>query len=175
VFLVLRKDGYVTTSIPGVIGAAEQQTIETHAVYLVSEAGAEADDERFDGCAGVGDAGGVLGEVRVSGLIDPITGQSPLSESSKVKLYPVDGVDRTGDGILACYLSDDGAVWDPEGFWTGAAGTFGIFGLAPGRYQLEVRIEFSAQLFDTVAYPVFIPDDSRARSPWYPAWIELPN
>jgi hypothetical protein len=172
VFSVLRKDGYATTTFPGVIGAVAEQQVEPHALYAVSLEATAAEEARFAGCPGAGEgAASVGGEVRVFGLEDPITGVAPLVETGKVTLV---GEDAPKDEWRACYLADDGVAWDPEAFWTGAAGTFGFFGLPPDVYDLEVRFELSDELYETASYPVYIPDDPVVRAPWYPAWVEFP-
>jgi hypothetical protein len=172
VFSVLRKDGYATTTFPGVIGAAEEQAIEPHALYAVSLEAVAAEEARFAGCPGAADGGGSTGgEVLVFGLEDPVTGEAPLVETGKASLT---AASSPRDDRGACYLLDDGTAWDPEGYWTGASGTFGFFGLAPDVYDLDLRFELSDELVETASYPVYIPDDPVVRAPWYPAWIEFP-
>ncbi len=171
VFVLLRKDGYATTTFPGVVGASETQTIEAHALYLVSEEQVAAEEARFAGCEGAGGATSVGGEIRLFGYEDPVTGVSPLVETGKARIEPRSASD---DAVTACYLQDDGAAFDPEAYWTGDSGTFGFFGLPPGRYALEVRIELSEDLVETAVYPVFLPDEPLVRAPWYPAWVEFP-
>jgi hypothetical protein len=176
VFVVLRKEGYATTTFPGVIGTQEALRVEDHALYLVSEEAVAAEEARFAGCESEPDPGAdrrsVGGEVRAFGLVDPVTGESPIVAAAKVALRPVP---RGGaEDRAACYLDDAGEHHDPEAFWTGEAGAFGVFGIEPGVYALDVRFEVTADVFETASYPVFVPDDPIVRSPWYPAWIEFP-
>lgn len=171
VFSVLRKDGWATTTFPGVIGAVPEQAIEPHALYAVSLDAVAAEEARFAGCPGVGAGGSAGGELRVFGLEDPVTGEAPLVQTGKASLTPASS---PRDELDACYLLDDGTAWDPEAYWTGASGTFGFFGLAPDTYDLDLRFELSDELVETASYPVYIPDDPVVRAPWYPAWIEFP-
>lgn len=171
VFVIVRKDGYVPTTFPGVVGLTEDQPVEDHALYGVRSTSLAAEEARFAGCPGVGEGGSVGGEVRVFGLEDPVTGEAPLVTSGKARLLPADG----GDDLPACYLDAAGEAVDPDAFWTGDAGAFGLFGVPPGVYALELRFEMSEDLYDVSTYPVLVLDEPGSRSPWYPAWVEFPN
>lgn len=171
VFSVLRKDGYATTTFPGVIGAVSEQVVENHALYAVSLDAVAAEEQRFAGCPGVGEGASAGGEIRVFGLEDPVTGVAPLVETGKATLVASRAPNRT---IASCYLDDEGEAYAPDAFWTGPSGTFGFFGLTPDVYDLDVRFELADDLYEIASYPVYVPDDPVVRAPWYPAWVEFP-
>lgn len=171
VFVEVTAEGYAVTPFPGVIGLDPVQSVEDHALYGVSDAERAAWITRFTGCPGADtDRAIVLGEMRLYGLVDPLTGGNPLIGTGKVRVS--DGEDGVASG---CYLDPEGGVWDPEATVTGESGAFAIFGVDPGLYDLHLEGVVSETVSATQVYPLWIPDRPNVVSPWYPAWLPFPS
>jgi hypothetical protein len=167
VFVEVTAEGFAVTAFPGVIGLDPEQEVEAHALYGVSDAERADWLGRFTGCPGADDDRAmVIGEMRIYGLQDPYTGESPTIGTGTVAVAQGEDVKASG-----CYLDEDGALYDPEAEVTGASGAFGVFGVGPGLHDLQIEGEVSTDLSTTQAYPLWVPDRPNVVSPWFPAWL----
>jgi hypothetical protein len=108
----------------------------------------------------------VVGEQRIHGLTDG-AGESPTVNTGIATLRSV-----TGTAVLVgCYLTDDGAAYDPDAETTGASGAFLVAGAAPGQWDLEVEYEYAVDQWSASVYPVWLREGGPIVSPWFPAWV----
>lgn len=167
VFVEVSADGFAVTPFPGVIGFEPVQTVEDHALYGVSDAERADWLARYEGCPGADtDRAMVIGEMRLYGLTDPLTGGNPTIGTGTVTVADGDIEEATG-----CYLDEDGALYDPDAVFTGASGAFGVFGVEAGLHDFQLRGEMATDLSTTEVYPLWIPDRPNVVSPWFPAWL----
>lgn len=170
VFVEVSAEGYSVTPFPGVIGLAPVQTVDDHALYGVSDAERADWLARFTGCPGAdGDRAIVLGEMRIYGLEDPLTGESPTIGTGIVTVTDGEQTEAAG-----CYFDPAGERYDPAAEVTGDSGAFAVFGVEPGLHDLQLEGAVSETLSASEVYPLWIPDRPNVVSPWYPAWLPFP-
>ncbi|MEQ1507344.1 MAG: carboxypeptidase-like regulatory domain-containing protein [Myxococcota bacterium] len=169
VFVEIAADGFTTSTFPGVVGLEDVQQVEDHALYGVSDAEHAGWIDRLGGCTGADDPEGalVIGEVRVYGITDPLTGGNPSVGTAQVEV-------ADGDTVWSgCYLDADGIAWDPDADYTGATGLFAVPGVGRGLLDLRVSADIAVGATTTEVYPLWIPADGVVVAPWYPAYVEL--
>lgn len=166
VYALVGGEGLATASFVGTTGVRDSLAIEQGTLY-----GFEADElaeweERFAGCAGVGEGGGVvLGEIRVWDLVDD-DGQSPLVTTGYAVVQTVEG-----ETYEACFLDDEGVAWDPDASRSGETGVFALFGVPEGVHDMLIGYDVYEGV-DYVRYlPVYVPEAGLA--PHFPAWVEF--
>jgi hypothetical protein len=178
IFAEITADDLATSSFTGVTGDTNSGAL----VIPIDEDGdsplfgvllTQVDEIRsqYAGCPGVDDPGGIVfGEVRVSGIIDPITDQEPLVGSAEVSV-----VGATDDDTLtACYLDAAGDVYDPDAIVTGSSGQFAVFGVPSGRRSLSVAYSAVVDSQVVTYTDIWVPDADVAVVPRLPAWVEFP-
>lgn len=148
-FVDVEAPGTVRSSFTGVTGIDRELIVDDGLIYGVPQALFDAWAGRFEGCPGLGEGGASFGEVRISNLVDPATGERPLVTTAVVTLEGPDDVVRE-----ACYLDDEGEAFDPEAEATGATGRYAIFGAPPGEHLLVVAYETAEGVWWTDSYPV---------------------
>lgn len=163
------SDSEVVSSFTGVSGVESPMQVEDHALFAVSQEEIDTLRDKYTGCS---DAGGaiVYGEVRVVGLEDPETGESPLVTSASISTTSID----ESETHLACYLDDAGSAYAPEATTTGDAGEFAVFGVGPGMHTLVVEYTFFEDDPLTGYLAFFVPDGDSVVVPRYPIWVEFP-
>jgi hypothetical protein len=167
IFATVNGEGLLPAAFLGQSGVSPVARVEEGVLYGFSTAEEQAWRERFAGCPGADQPGGiVLGEVRFFDLAHPDTGEHPLCETGIVT------VERKNEAYEACYLTEDGSAWDPDATETGTAGTFAIFGLPEGSGVLKVDYRYASTYLVKEEYPLWLPAEGVA--PWFPAWVELP-
>lgn len=169
-FVEVRADGYATTTFPAVIGLDRALEVEDHLLYGFPAEERDAILTAHAGCDGAEPGAAlVVGEMRLYGWADPDTGESPTVTTGVATVLGRGSTEWAG-----CYLDEAGLAYDPEAFMTGDSGRFTVFGPAPGLHDLDARYEVSTDVWSAQLYPVWIPEDEGAVSPWYPAWVEFP-
>ena len=168
IYAEISGDGLSTSSFTGASGTGKKLEIQDGDVYGVDLDEIDALRAQFAGCPGVDDTGGVaFGEIRIVNLSDPETGENPLVTTAYVT-SSVGGVEQS-----ACYLDDDGALYDPEVDTTGNAGFFAVFGLPSGFVTLTVGYTI-VEDEDILTYTqVWVPEDNGV-VPRFPMWVEFP-
>lgn len=149
VFVDVEASGTVRSSFTGVTGIDRELVVDDGLIYGVSQALYDEWASLFAGCPGLGQGGASFGEVRISNLADPVTGERPLVTTAVVTLEGPDDVVRE-----ACYLDDEGAAYAPDAEATGSTGRYAIFGAPPGEHLLVVAYETAQGVWFTDAYPV---------------------
>jgi hypothetical protein len=169
VFVLVDADGYVTSVFPGVIGEQPTQQVDGYALYGTSVEEYAALLATWDGCPGVlEDTFLVVGEMKIFGLTD-VTGNSPTVNTGIASLTGV----NTNTVLGGCYLTDDGAAYDPDAERTGDSGGWLVAPATSGGWALEVAYEYGLDAWESETYPVWAPTAGPAVSPWYPAWVEF--
>lgn len=170
-FARIEAQGYVASLFPGVTGLEQELSIEDGALYGVTTAEHLALLDTWAGCPGLEPDGMlVVGEVRVWGIADPVTGESPTTAQGVVESQPL-----KGRGTEACYLDAETLVYDPAATRTGETGAFALAGLEPGIGDLAVSSEFATDAWVFEEYPLWVPPgDGPVVAPWYPAWVSWP-
>lgn len=168
VFVVIRRDGYATSSFPGVLGIGEQRA-EDHTLYAVPLEQVEAARATWAGCAGTGSAQGIsYGDVRVFDLVDDVTGEHPSVGTATITVI----AERESDDRAGCYLDAFGERYESRRTVTGPAGRFATFDLVPGLHRIQVDYT-GVGWSDQLSYPMWIPDDPVSVAPWFPLWVEF--
>lgn len=153
-FLELSAQDYATTTFSGSAPTSDMQFTEG-SLWMITAAEDDAYRSRFAGCPGAADAPMVVGEVRI-GLAGytPEEGEWPLATLGLAQV-----TDVNGDVWPACYMGEDGLVYDPQATRTGVAGLFAVFGAAPGVAVLEVGYEIEdGVLGDSGAAYILVPE-----------------
>jgi len=166
VFVDVEAQGHVRSSFTGVTGIDGAMIVPDGTMYAITEATWDEWTSLFDGCPGVGEGGASIGEVRISNLSDPSTGERPFVTTAVVTLE-----DSEGETYEACYLDEEGAAYDPEAEVTGASGRFAIFGAPPGEYLLVVAYETAEGVWSGDHYPVRITEGGV--TPMFPLWTDF--
>jgi hypothetical protein len=170
IFAAISGDGLGQSSFTGVSGVEENMTVEPGALYGVSLAELDAIRAMYAGCPGSDlPMGLVVGEVRVYGLSDPETGESPLVTTARAVATRLDG-----EEIPACYLDPTGLAYDPAAEITGLAGSFAIFGLESELYSLTVMYSVTGESEYVAYWEIWVPPGESGVVPRYPAWVEFP-
>ncbi len=177
IFATVDGADLATSSFTGVTGAANSGALvvrldehQDSPLYGVPMTDVQALHADFDGCPGADTEGGIVfGDVRVIGIVDPVTDQEPLVTTAQALLVGENEVE-----LSACYLDDAGGGYDPAALVTGDTGRFAIFGVPPGAWKLTVS--YSAFVNTTVetSYDLFMPDAAVAVVPREPVWVEFP-
>lgn len=171
VFVEVRRDGYATTTFPGVVGLADEQRIEDRAIYGLPVDVAEGLFSTFADCPVAAPQGGVVyGQVLIDGLADPITGGSPTVGTGIATVLGADEEARRD----ACYFDWSGTVYERKFSRTGPSGQFAVFDVQPGVQTIQVEYEVAPGVWMEQAYPVWIPDDPVVLSPWFPFLVPFP-
>jgi hypothetical protein len=110
----------------------------------------------------------VTGEVRHQDLVDR-GGTYAVNTAAQVKLLLADGSERVG-----CYLDEEAEAYDPEALLVGLSGRFAFLGVPAGMHTLEVAYDATLQQRVVQQYPVLVLDTPSV-SPWFPAWVTLPD
>jgi hypothetical protein len=168
VFLVIDGEGSAPVSFSGIAGLTERLRIDDGLLFGYSNREFSDVNEAFDGCAGVGEGGAVIGEVRVINFTDPDTRENPLVVTGTATLIGNDGTEWP-----ACYLDDGAEKYDPSAEVTGLSGQFAIFGVPRGVYVMRVAFTFLTVEEVIEEYFVYMPGEG-AVSPRFPAWVEVP-
>lgn len=163
------EEGYAPAAFTGVTGLSDALEIDPaeRVLYGFSTEELAAWRARFAGCPGVEDEGSssLIAEVRVWELTDA-AGDHPLITSAWGDLTPVAG----GADPTPCYLTADGAAYDPTATETGAQGVFAFFGLDEGFYTLEVAYSTHPEAEPVSAWSeVYLRAGDVA--PRFPAWV----
>lgn len=159
--------GLALIGFPGTTGFGDKLVIEDRSLFAFSVAEKDAIRAAMAGCPGADDpdASLVVGEIRVYGLEDPESGESPTISNGRASAT------AGGQEWTACYWNADGTAYDPLALSTGLAGSFVIFGVEPGLGTLTVEYEALSGSPYTADYPLWIAEGD-AVSAWYPAWVE---
>lgn len=178
IFAEVAGDGIATSSFTGVTGDSragdlvlrldENQDTALYGVLLTDIDDLEA---RYAGCPGVGSGGGIVfGEVRVVGILDPITDEEPLVGTAEVSV----ATDEESGTLPGCFLDEAGAAFDPDATVTGRSGQFAVFGVPSGRWQLVVQYAALVDSQVITTTDIWVPDADVAVVPRLPAWVEFP-
>ncbi|MBX2800939.1 MAG: hypothetical protein KTR31_24880 [Myxococcales bacterium] len=170
----IRGPGLATTTFTGTSGALQVVELEERTLFGVSLEEVQAERELFAGCPGADGTGAVVfGEMRVEGIVDPYSGESPTTNAGRVDLRRLleDATEVVAEG---CYLDDEGVGYDPSASFTGATARFAVFGPAPGEYQLEARYQpFPNEWLGSV-FAIWVPEgDEQVATALWPAWVPL--
>ncbi|MFT4625844.1 MAG: hypothetical protein ACI8PZ_004515 [Myxococcota bacterium] len=164
----IRAEGFEPVAFPGVTGTDDVFRVGPGSLYGVTSDEHQAWRDLFAGCPGAADAGGaVFGELRVRELTEPGTDIHPLVKTGSVTVEM-----ENGGLVKACYLDDDGALYDPDREQTGASGRFGLFGLPAGFGLMTVTYAYTPETSVVEETIVYVP--KAGISPWFPAWASLP-
>ncbi len=167
VFVRIDADGAPVTTFAGVVSLFDE-TLPDYYLYSLPDADVAEVEGWFAGCATGDGPGIVMGEVRHQDLVDR-DGDYAINTAGQVKLLLEDGTERT-----ACYLDADGEAYDPDALLVGASGRFAILGVPAGLHTLDVGFDATLQQREVQQYPVLIVDEPSV-SPWFPAWVTLPE
>lgn len=171
VFVEVRKEGFATTTFPGVIGLQPEQRVEDHTIYAVPLEDAESLKAAFTECPGAtGDGALVYGQVKIDGLADAVTGGSPSVGTGVATVWGASVEDRAD----ACYFDWSGTRYERKFDRTGPSGRFAVFDVQPGLRTIEVEYEVAPDVWMEQAYPLWIPDDPVVVSPWFPFLVAFP-
>jgi hypothetical protein len=158
----------MVSAYPGTIGLDPEQQVEDHALYGLSNEEYQEWSELFAGCPGLDSGAFVVGEVRLFGISDPITDESPTTSTGRVTAYGADGQVWAG-----CYLDDEGLAYDPDASFTGATGLFLVPGVPVGLHDLVVEVLIGPDTWTLDVYPLRITAGPQMVSPWWPLWAWL--
>ncbi len=162
VFVEVRADGWQPGVFSGVVGLEEELAVDVR-LYPYDPADIDELNTAFADCPGAGSPGGiVVGEIRLDGIVNEDTGEQIIVTTGSAT---VNGLEESFDG---CYFDHEGLAFDPTAEVTGLAGFFVVFGVPPGRYDLDVEYEYVSDAFVQQFYPLWIPEEG-AVSPWFPA------
>lgn len=174
VAIEVRAPGYVTTVFHGNAPLDGPIEVEEGGLFAVAEAEIDATRARWAGCPRIDDAVGmVLGEVRVFDLVDPLTGDSPLTSEGQVDVVGIDELGKVSDTWGGCYLDEAGEEHDPTAEFTGQSGQFAVFGVAPGFHEIRAQWQFAPNQWNLEVYPAWVPEDEPSVIPLWPAWVRL--
>ncbi|MCA9492875.1 MAG: hypothetical protein KC621_23245 [Myxococcales bacterium] len=167
-FVVIRRDGYATSSFPGVLGIGEQR-VEDHTLYALPLEQVEQERATYVGCPGADASTAIsFGEVRIFDIVDDVTGEHPSVGTATITVIG----ERATDDRDACYLDAFGERWEPRRTATGPTGRFAAFDLAPGLHRIQVDYT-GVGWSDQLSYLMWIPDDPVSIAPWFPVWVEF--
>ena len=177
VALEVRAEGYATTIFHGNSPFSGELAVLDHDVFGVTEAELAAERARFAGCEGADGPGAVVfGEVRVFGLVDPITGDSPLTSEGQVDVLAVGDDGDVSATYGGCYLDEAGAAHDPTAEFTGESGRFAVFGVEPGLHELQAQWQAVPGEWIANYYPAWVPaGEEQVVLPQWPAWVDPPG
>ncbi len=165
VFLDVDADGHVATTFTGVSGVDDTSRLADESIYGWPVADYESWISPFSPCAA--DGGTAVGEVRVFGIVDPLTGEAPLVAAAEISV-----LDPIGEPVASpCYL-DDAGVHDPGADRTGVTGSFAVFGIPDGQWELRVTYDLTELTQGIASFPVYI--ESGQVAPRFPLLITLP-
>lgn len=154
-YLEMSADDYATTTFSGVAPNADMAFTEG-SIWMITGAEDEGYRSRFSGCPGAAEEPMVIGEIRI-GLAgySPEEGEWPLATLGYAQV-----TDVNGDVWPACYMGEDGLIYDPSATRTGVAGLFAVFGPAPGVATLEVGYEVDEGVVgDTGGSYILVPEE----------------
>lgn len=167
VFLRLDHDGGPTTTFAGVVSLFDEELPDGY-LYTVPDVDVEGVETLFAGCPVGSGKGLVAGEVRHQDARE-LDGSYAINTATQAKLLLEDGSE-----MLGCYLDDAGEGYAEGALLTGVTGRFAFLGVPAGSHTLELAYDASLQLESVQRYPVLVLDDPTV-SPWFPAWVTLPN
>jgi hypothetical protein len=167
IFATVLGSEHIVASFTGVSGYAEVFQVEDGALFGVSQTEWTQWREQFAGCPGVDTGAGIIGEVRMSSLVDSETGEAPLVSTAQPLVEDLDGVVYT-----TCFLDEEGLLYDPAAEYTGASGVFAIFGLPEGFVVIDLKYQIVDDVFYLRSIPVWAPKEGVI--PLFPAWVEFP-
>ncbi len=163
-FLVLSKEGWVTTSFTGKAGLADVRSPDGALFLRAPEVHADAAADFADcdrGGTGTGSIDGVL-RLYVGGNYEDID-EAPILENGYA------WVDTAEETVLSCFLPD---AEGEAGTVTGETGRFALMGLSPGVALLHLAYEEGEAAGHVDEYPVYVPEDGVV--PLVPAFATLP-
>ena len=168
IFATVSSAEHVAASFTGVSGFATVFEVEEGSLFAVSQTEWAQWREQFEGCPGVDSAGaGIIGEVRMSTLLDSETGEAPIVTTAMPLAEDLDGVVYT-----TCFLDEEGMLYEPLAESTGASGVFAIFGLPEGFVVIDLKYQIIDDVFYVRSIPLWAPKDGVV--PLFPAWVEFP-
>ena len=167
VFLRLDHAGARTTTFAGVVSLFDEAIPDGY-LYTLPEADAAELEALFEGCPGGEGEGMVVGEVLHQDLVDR-DGEPVRNAGAQVTLELADGSEQH-----ACYLDEEGEAYDPDALLVGASARFAVMGVPAGRHTLVVAYDASLTQRQVETYPVLMVEQPSV-SPWFPAWVTLPE
>ncbi len=160
----IRGEGLATATFPGLSGLDPVAELADRTLFAVSLAEVEAERALFAGCPGAAEADSLLfGQMRLHGLVDPVTGENPVVSSGRVDVHSA-----AGEQWSSCYLDPEGSAHDPTSAWTGLSGRFAVFDLSAGLHEIDARYELLEDYWLGELYPVWIPEQEEVVA--IPAW-----
>lgn len=170
IFAAIAGEGLGVASFTGISGLQTTLEVGAGTLFGIHTSEIAALRDTFGDCPGVNDDGGVaFGEVRVYGLSDPETGESPLVTTANIRV-----TDDAGAEYTACYLNADGTAHDPAATVTGDMGFFAVFGLPTGVSTMQTSYTaFEDETYDYFQ-PIWVPDGADVVVPRFPAYVEFP-
>lgn len=163
-FLVLSKDGWVSTSFTGVVGLADVRSPDG-SLYLRDPAVQDDFLADFAHCPRAEGAGGTVDGLMRLYLLNNY-------ESSQEMPILDEGfawVDTEEETVVGCYLPDEEGN---PGEYTGESGRLALLDLAPGVATLNIAYSQGADVNHVDLYPIYVPEGGVV--PLLPVYATLP-
>jgi hypothetical protein len=165
VFVQVAGVGQVTSSFTGTSGSSPALFVDKGDVHGFSAERALEWRARFAGCPGSAEGPFTVGTLELLGAVDE-QGLPVRVETGYVTMRDDDGFELT-----ACYLTADGAAWDPYALETGPSGTWAVFGLHEGLWELVAGYTSLGEPVYEITWRVWVPNDGVV--PRFPLSLEL--
>jgi hypothetical protein len=163
-FLVLSKDGWVTTSFTGVVGLSDVRSPDG-SLYLRDPAVQDDFLADFAHCPRAGSSGGSVDGIMRLYLLNSYE----AAEEMPILDEGFAWVDTEEETVVGCYLPDEEG--NPAEY-TGESGRLAVLDLAPGVATLNIAYSQGVDVNHADVYPIYVPEGGVV--PLLPVYATLP-